>query len=437
MAAKWLSKWLAVPHQEREHRENAKPIGKSRFSSIIMCKTHPLAGLFVTRATWLLVVVLTILVTTFRSVLAQPVLGILPTNNQVILFWPSTSGGTNGVLQSTTNLGPPDWVSITDAVPVSYGSQTAVSVTNSRTAMFFRLSLVPPTADGMALIPAGWFIMGNSVGDTDRPVSYLPVPVTVDVSAFYMDRTLVTSNQWWPVYNWATNHGYGFIGTQGLGKAPNYPISGVDWYSAVKWCNARSEMAGLTPCYYTNAGQTNVYRSADLTLSNSYVNWSANGYRLPTEAEWEKAARGGLIGQRFPWGDTISESQANYYADTNGQYYSWDLGPYGGYNTNFDTGTAYTSPVGYFAANGYGLYDMAGNVFEWCWDWYVAPPYPSGSPYLGGTDPRGPASGTGIRVVRGGYYYFAYAHDERCAARYYGDVGIGSEWMGFRCVRRF
>ena len=88
----------------------------------------------------------------------------------------------------------------------------------------------------------------------------------------------------------------------------------VDWYDAVKWCNARSQQAGLTPVYYTDAGMTQVYTNgyADAV----YVNWAANGYRLPTEAEWEKAARGGLSGQRFPWGNTISESQANYYGDT-------------------------------------------------------------------------------------------------------------------------
>jgi len=134
---------------------------------------------------------------------------------------------------------------------------------------------------------------------------------------------------------------------------------------------------------------TQVYTNGEVT---PYVNWSATGYRLPTEAEWEKAARGGLSGQRFPWGNVIDESLANY--EGNPASCSYDLGP-NGYNAAYANGVApYTSPVGSFAPNGSGLYDMAGNVFEWCWDWY-------GTPYAGGTDPRGPASGSN-RVLRGG-----------------------------------
>jgi formylglycine-generating enzyme required for sulfatase activity len=243
---------------------------------------------------------------------------------------------------------------------------------------------------GMALIPAGTFTMGDSLdGEMDAP------PTNIYVSAFYLDQTDVTEALWQQVYNWATNHGYNFDDpgsvNDGYTKGPNYPLVDVNWYDCVKWCNARSEMAGRTPAYYTTAAQTAVYRTGELDLANGCVNWNG-GYRLATEAEWEKAARGGLSGQRFPWGNTISESQANYYAYPS--VYSYDLGPYTGYNTNFDTGGyPYTSPAGYFAPNGYGLYDMAGNVWQWCWDWYGT--------YAGGSDPRGPTSGA-YRVFRGG-----------------------------------
>jgi formylglycine-generating enzyme required for sulfatase activity len=90
-------------------------------------------------------------------------------------------------------------------------------------------------------------------------------------------------------------------------KGANHPVHSITWYDMVKWCNARSEKDGLTPCY-TLSGS--VYRTS---YSDDVVcNWAANGYRLPSEAEWEKAARGDLSGKRFPWGDRISQSQANY-----------------------------------------------------------------------------------------------------------------------------
>jgi formylglycine-generating enzyme required for sulfatase activity len=283
---------------------------------------------------------------------------------------------------------------------------------------------VPAPATGMALIPAGSFTMGNCMDPNEGWSDELPLH-SVYVSAFYMDKYDVTKALWDSVYQWATNHGYTFD-FAGSGKAANHPVQRIDWYDCVKWCNARSEMEGRTPAYYTSAAQATIYRTGQVNVDNSSVNWNA-GYRLPTEAEWEKAARGGASGQRFPWGNTISWSQANYYGSMGG--FAYDLATAIGYDPAFNDGVdPYTSPVNYFAPNGYGLYDMAGNVCQWCWDWYGS--YVSASQ----TDPRGPSSGSS-RAVRGGSCYYS-ALVCRAADRYDYNGGSGptvsNGYMGFR-----
>jgi formylglycine-generating enzyme required for sulfatase activity len=276
-----------------------------------------------------------------------------------------------------------------------------------------------PAPGGMVLIPAGSFRMGDVIGDgysDERPLH------TVTVSAFYMDKYEVTRSLWNEVYVWAITHGYSFD-NWGSGKAADHPVQEISWYDAVKWCNARSEKEGRLPAYYTSAAQTTVYRTGQVNVQNGWVKWD-RGYRLPTEAQWEYAARGGVEGKRFPWGDTISQSQANYYSKSS---YSYDISPTRGYHPAYATGgEPYTSPVDSVAANGYGLYDMAGNVWEWCWDWHGG----YGSAAI--SDPRGPASGS-VRVFRGGGW-LGNARRCRVSDRYYFRPDYWYNSIGFRSV---
>jgi len=238
--------------------------------------------------------------------------------------------------------------------------------------------------DGFALIPAGSFQMGDGLGEGNA--DELPVH-TVQVSAFYMAQYEVTKALWDGVRTWGASHGYTDL-VAGAGNALDHPVNSISWYNMVKWCNAKSEKEGLRPCY-TVAGQ--VYMTND---SSPNCDFQANGYRLPTEAEWEKAARGGLTRTRFPWGGTISHSDANFTNNGGESYQSGSAGPDPIWS-NYNGGSyPYTSPVGVFLANGYGLYDMVGNVWERCWDLYGS--YPS----IPQTDPHGATSGS-TRVIRG------------------------------------
>lgn len=288
-------------------------------------------------------------------------------------------------------------------------------------------NLKPPT--GMALVPDGSFIMGDPFSESDlaeRPLH------RVYVSAFFMDRFEVTKALWDDVYQWALANGYQFDHS-GSGKGPTHPVHTISWHDAVKWCNARSQKEGLTPCY-TVGGQ--VYTSG---VHDPDCDWKADGYRLPTEAEWEKAARGGAVGRRFPWRntDSISHERANYYSwwtangDPNPRFV-FDHSATEGFHPFYRFGQPpYTSHVGSFDANDYELYDMAGNVAEWCWDWYAEITYAATPRH----NPRGPASGD-YRVFRGGGWnnpaIFCRAADRGYA---YDPTSAADSNRGFRTVR--
>jgi formylglycine-generating enzyme required for sulfatase activity len=288
-----------------------------------------------------------------------------------------------------------------------YSPQTRVRVTAHD-------GLAPPA--NMVYVPQGTFSMGGTVNSNEQPIH------NVFTNAFFADRFEVTSALYNNVRTWAVANGYTI--NSGMAAGSSHPIVNVTWYDVVKWCNARSQKDGLTPCYYTDDAQTVIYKSGNVNVTNAQVKWTANGYRLPTEAEWEKAARGGLVQQGYPWGNSITTGDANYSSS----------------GDPFEGGNPPTTPVGYYngaqtptgpnRANGYGLYDVAGNVSEWCWDWYGSSYY---SDPNAGTNPQGPTTGSD-RVLRGGAWDDTTAF-LRCGNRdYYGPSSINTV-CGFRCVR--
>lgn len=256
-------------------------------------------------------------------------------------------------------------------------------------------------------IPAGTFTMGSPETEANRYSNETQHSVTL--SAFYMGKYEITQEQYFAVMG--TNPSSFTSGAADGETQGKRPVERVSWYDVLIFCNKLSMMEGLTPAY-SISGSPNyqdwgaVPTSDDATWDAVECNWNANGYRLPTEAEWEYACRAGTT-TAYNTGDTISDNTGWYIKNSSSK----------------------THEVGKKSANASGLYDMHGNVWEWCWDWH--------DDYSGNaeTNPRGASSGT-RRVLRGGSWFDdAGSVYLRSAFR---NCGSPTAWyyaLGFRLVR--
>ena len=234
--------------------------------------------------------------------------------------------------------------------------------------------------DEMVYIPAGSFTMGALEDDRDAYVSELPRHMVTLKQDFWMGKYPVTQALWEKVK--------GF--NRSVFKGPNRPVENVSWFDAVRFCNQLSQYEGINPAYQIDGTAV-------------ICDWNSKGYRLPTEAEWEYCARAGKK-FKFSGGDTLR--RVAWYAETS-------------------LGT--THPVGEKNPNGFGLYDMTGNVWEWVWDWMGRYRKPSL------IDPRGPKKGT-LRIERGGGWRH-HANRIRISRRSNFDPIYSGDDLGFRLCR--
>jgi formylglycine-generating enzyme required for sulfatase activity len=272
---------------------------------------------------------------------------------------------------------------------------------------------IPATSSqDIVQVTGGTFTMGsNNTNDYGASPSH-----SVTLGSFSIDKYEITYEKWIQVVTWGATHGYIDLPAGQNGYIPNginNPVTQVNWYDIIKWCNARSEKDSLIPVYYMDNTQATVYRTGQLDLASDAVKWTANGYSLPTEAEWEFAARGGKNSQGYIYSGSNTIDNVAWYYSNSGMI---------------------THTIGTKSSNELGIYDMSGNVAEWCWDWYGT--YSS----IAQTEPKGATNGT-TRVVRGGSFFGNGSSDDGgCRVAYRDFRGVipnyRGNYYGFRCVQK-
>ena len=269
----------------------------------------------------------------------------------------------------------------------------------------------------MVWISAGTFIMGSPENEPGHSSNETQHEVTL-TKGFHMGKYPIIQAQYQAIMG---NNPSSFTTSSGGDNPANRPVDRVSWYDAIVFCNRLSIVAGLSPAYYIS-GSTNpddwgtIPTDSDATWNAVIVVAGSTGYRLPTEAQWEYACRAGTT-SAYNWGTNyIDDSKANYIAD----YVDAN-------NTTAGTYLGRTTEAGKYAPNAWGLYDMHGNVMEWCWDWYGT--YSS----VAQEDPIGASSGP-RRVKRGGSGT-GYGQYLRSAARATSDPYYRSDYNGFRVLR--